>query len=164
MKNLLHKKGKATVISLSTFVIVCIAVWLVSCLITPTKAADEKYPTKTFIIPYKGESYKTIVMRNRDNGNAINSTTGASASDTTWDSAELAGAQHAITKDWVFTIPAHNIAHIYFTIYDVAPASITKATTTSYSPLLYNPNTGLAFTDTNPIAGNQVNTSAVNYD
>jgi hypothetical protein len=164
MKTYLKNRGRS--LTLTIVLILAVAAVIALCYrpIAPAKASGEAYPSKTFILPYNGETAKTIVLHNRDNGNAVNSTTGASAAATTWDSAELAGTQHAITNDWLFTIPAHNISRMYIKRFDVAPASIDKTTvyTSGNEPLLYNPKTGLAYTDTNPVVDNMVNTSSVN--
>jgi hypothetical protein len=154
--------GKITLVNLSALILVCVAIWIVSCLTLPALAAGETYPARTFILPYAGETAKTIVLEDRDNGNAINGTLGTSTAATTWDAAEIAGTQHAITNDWVFSIPAHSIHRIILKRYDVAPASIDKTTVSGISPLLYNPKSGLAYTDTNPIMDNMVNTTGVN--
>jgi hypothetical protein len=160
MKLLLNpfRIGKTTLVSLTALIliVVLVLVWVMAILVSPLKATGEKYPAKTFILPYNRESYKTIVLIDLDTGNPINGSTGDSASNTTWDSAEIAGSNHAITNAWVFSIPATNVDNIYIMRYDVAPASIDKTTSTAYSPILFNPKTARTFTDSNPIANNQV--------
>lgn len=113
------------------------------------KAADY---TKTYVIPYNGESYKTIVLRCLNNGNCVNATTGTSSAATTWDSAELAGVRNTLSGDWVFTMPtlSSTLGTVYFTGYNVAPASITKDTIYDKGPLLWDPRSGAGYTDASP--------------
>jgi hypothetical protein len=166
MKNLLKQfkqNGKITLVGLFAVTLIVALIWVAAILVSPAKAAAERYSAKTFILPYKGETAKTIVLEDRATANMINGTTGASAAATTWDSAEIAGARHAVSGDWTFAISAHSVNYIILKRYDVAPASIDKDTvyTTGNEPLLYNPNSGLAYTDTNPIMDNQVNVTTV---
>ena len=128
--------------------------------IVPALASGEKYVSRTFILPYNGETAKVIVLQNRDNGNAINGSTGASAAATAWNDAEITGTQHAITNDWLFTIPAHDVDRCYMKIYDTAAASVDK-TTVPVKSTLYNPKDGLTYTDINPLSDNYLKTTTV---
>jgi hypothetical protein len=155
------QNGKTTLVGLFAVTLIVALIWIAAILVSPVKAANERYATRTFILPYQGETYKTIVLFNRATGAPINKTTGVVT--TTWGDAELAGVRETTGGDWTFAIPAHSINYIYMKRYDVAPASIDKDTvyTSGNEPLLYNPNSGLAYTDTNPIMDNQVNVTTV---
>ncbi len=129
-------------------------------------ASAETYVTRTLILPFNGETAKTIVMRDAANGNVINKTTGASASNTAWADGENAGSAHTYSGDWVFTIiVSDTVKEAYFTYYNVAPASITAATTPdSNAPILYNPKTGKTYTDTNPREDQAVKVTQTLYE
>lgn len=157
MKTRLGKITSLTV--LTSLFLVFALVWVLPK--TPAKASGEKYPARTFVIPFNGESYKTIVIQNRKNANMVHGTSGASASDTAWNDAEIAGTQHAISHDWLFSIPAHDVDLCYMKGYDVAPASIDKTTIPDDGPWLYDPKNGMCFSDVNPIADNSVKTTTV---
>jgi hypothetical protein len=164
MKNYLKQQGKTPLVSLFVVALICSLIAAISYyvpLLATAYAAGEAYPALTFILPYAGETAKTIVLKNLDNGNNMSGTLGTSTATTTWDASEIAGVRNSLGGDWTFAIPAHNIHHIYIKRYDVAPASIDKDTVSGYNPLLYNPKSGLAYTDTNPIMDNMVNVTAV---
>jgi hypothetical protein len=165
MKNLLKQfkqNGRTLTLSLILLLLITIA-GFVGYMASVSHAANEKYATRTFILPYKGETYKTIVLEDRATANMINGSTGASAAATTWASAIIAGTRHSVSGNWLFPIPAHSVNYIVLKRYDVSynDATLTKELVSGNEPLLYNPNSGLAYTDTNPIMDNQVNVTTV---
>ena len=102
------------------------------------------YPSRKLVIPFNGESYKTLVLRDKYTGDVIHASTGAVTE--TFSQAIITGAAHAVSGDWVFTLPSTAFRVLYFTLYDVETP--TKASTpVEGSAQLYDPRTGQTYTD-----------------
>ena len=120
-------------------------------LVIPKKATD------TYTNPY-------LVFFDIDTGDMAHGTNGISAADTTWGNAAIAGALHSATGGntntfvYVFEIPdLDNSLRWAFAMFDNdTPAD---SDTVVAGAWLYDPVTGRAFTDTNPLIGNQIRTN-----
>jgi hypothetical protein len=144
--------------------ILCVA--LVSLALTEKLLAASAVDTKTFILPVDKDSRAsataiTIVVFDADTGNVVNGTTGVSASNTTWDSGEITGAQHSVSNEWKFTIPKPvdsngRVLDVYMKVYHVAAASVSKATIPSEQPFLYLWETNRPYGDDSPTGNGRV--------
>ena len=102
------------------------------------------YPSRTLVIPFNGESHKTLVLRDKYTGDVIHASTGAVTD--TFSQAIIAGVAHDVSGDWVFTLPSTSFRVLYFTLYDVETP--TKASIpVEGSAQLYDPCTGQTYTD-----------------
>ena len=139
MKN----KGK---IALYTLFIILFSMLTVTWL-WPSKA-EASFTAKTYVLPYNGETAKTIVLRDIATGNVISATDGTSTASTTWAAGEIEGSQHSISNDWTFSIPSMPSRYAFFTVYDAAASSVDKTTTPSFGPYLYDAQLGMAVLET----------------
>lgn len=148
--------GKITAITLIFLMVLGYMAYLV----IPAKAATVQ--TKTFILPVDKDNRSaatsiTIVLLDPDSGNAISGTDGTSTAATTWDAAEVAGSQHSVTNEWTFTIPRPaNTDSMYLKIYHAAAGSVSKTTTPSEQPILYDWQSNRTYTDATPTKAGQV--------
>lgn len=76
--------------------------------------------------------------------------------DTDYGDCDIAFADHDYNTDWaIATIPGLDTSKRYaITIYE--NATPTAGDTAVVGPLMYDPDTGVTYTDTNPIVGNKI--------
>ena len=72
---------------------ILVAFGLIASAIQSVKAADS-WTARTLIIPFNGESFKVIVLRQKSTGNLITAASGVVSSAVTWDNAEITGVAH----------------------------------------------------------------------
>ena len=102
------------------------------------------YPSRTLVIPFNGESYKTLVLRDKYTGDVIHASTGEVTE--TFSVGIIAGVAHDVSGDWVFALPSTAFRVLYFTLYDEA-APTAASIPVEGSAQLYDPRTGQTYTD-----------------
>jgi hypothetical protein len=139
-----NRIGKIAVWTMAVlFVAACVVTWMV-----PREAQAATYPTKNVVLPFNGETNMTVVFRDFATGNVLNASTGACTAATTWGDGEFDSAdtseidQHDISNDWVVIVPETTVRWLYFTYYDAAHGDVSKTTTPTGGPILYDAKTG----------------------
>ena len=102
------------------------------------------YPARTLVIPFNGESHKTLVLRDKYTGDVIHASTGTVAE--TFSAGIITGEPHDVSGDWVFALPSTAFRVLYFTLYDEA-APTAASIPAEGSAQLYDPCTGQTYTD-----------------
>ena len=154
MKN----KGK---IALYATVTLILAVTAIIALV-PEKAQAATHSSRTFVLPsspsvtYDANTY--LLIWDKNTGDLVATAGGSPAAATTWAEADIATAAHTNnTEVYTATIPALTTGYEYcITVW--SGTNYSNADTFQSGPFLYDPDTGIVYTDTNPVRSGHVKT------